>query len=100
MIAAGYYPTCEDIYDAALWAESDLIRQESEFKKNQNRHVTTETAKLPRPPHTTFKRRGVSFFRNMFPTSPKLVIIVIMYIQVNVSGRVKLDSVVDSLGIK
>ncbi|KAL3501086.1 hypothetical protein ACH5RR_035535 [Cinchona calisaya] len=71
MIATGCYPTCEDMYDAALRAERDLIWRESEFKQNRHRHVTTQTAKLPGPPRTTFKGRGVSSFSTYVANKPK-----------------------------
>ncbi|KAL3527991.1 hypothetical protein ACH5RR_012647 [Cinchona calisaya] len=71
MIATGCYPTCEDMYDAALRTERDLIRQECKFKKNRHRHVTTQIAKMPGPPHNTFKRCGVSSSSTYVANKPK-----------------------------
>ncbi|KAL3502841.1 hypothetical protein ACH5RR_037290 [Cinchona calisaya] len=97
MIATGYYPTCKDMYDAALQAKMDLIQRDSEFKQNQNRHVTTQIAKLLGPPHTTFKRRGTSFSSTYIANKSKTCD---HCYRVHLGGRVELASVVDSLGIK
>ncbi|KAL3534857.1 hypothetical protein ACH5RR_003318, partial [Cinchona calisaya] len=39
VIASGYYPTCEDMYNAPLQAEKDFLMLEKKFKQNRSRLV-------------------------------------------------------------